>query len=95
MKLLTANVLLVASVSAQTAEWSPCTQQDCQSKGWRCCPIVDKEKKNTGTSICTDPTNDGPVPIEGGNFVGQEYICYSPDIFNKDNNPEASGATYT
>ena len=70
--------LLVASVAAQTADWSPCTKQDCTSKGWICCDTTeagDDGQKVTGTMICTDPSIKGIVPSTGGDYAGNTYHC--------------------
>ena len=72
--------LLVAAVAAQTADWTPCTKQDCSSAGWICCDVTKIDDATgqavgTGTMICTDPNLRGIVPAAGGDYAGQTYHC--------------------
>ena len=70
---------LVASAAAQTADWTPCTKQDCSSKDWICCDTTavnnDGTADATGTMICTDPTLKGVVPATIPTYGGQTYHC--------------------
>ena len=67
MKLNFPLLSLLASASAiGTADWSPCTKQDCSSSEWICCDVTkagdDGLSENTGTMLCVDPTSNGIVP---------------------------------
>ena len=69
----------VATASATTADWSPCTKQDCTTTGWICCDTTQVNNigtsDSTGTMICTDPNLKGVVPSDIPTYGGQSYHC--------------------
>ena len=71
--------LIATTAAAGTADWQPCTKQDCSSSGWICCDVTDDAddggKKSTGIMLCTDPNTKGVVPAAGGDNEGKTYHC--------------------
>ena len=66
------------SFAAAQADWSPCTKQNCSTKGWICCDAKESGGDYaTGTMLCTDPNLKGIVPAAGADYAGWEYHCTS------------------
>ena len=82
--LILSTLFLASSISAEkSGNWATCAQSsDCKSTGWICCDASHTTtslvvgKKTQTAKICTDPAQNGTVPLDqGGNYAGWGYVC--------------------